>query len=155
MYSYAPSWNLCSSSEMLSSLPMPSSSNSNTLPIFSSPQTPRRTPSEGRPSLISDRSPWPPALSEQASTYSLDCENRDAIPPLLSSTIQPPKASTLSVPRALSPPSGQNASEWGQIDSDLPRRILGCTLLTLAETWPRTSPTSQIVPSWPLGCGAR
>ena len=127
------SWNSCYSSETLSSLPMPSSGDSNTLPRSSSPWTTRRTPYKGIQSLTSNWSPFMYALSKRASTSSFGCDNRGMIPPLLSETIQPPKASAPSVPQASSPPSWHNSSEWGQIDSDSPRRILGRTISALAE----------------------
>ena len=107
--SSVPCWNSCSSLETISSLPMPPSRVPNMPPISSSPWTTRRTPSEGRISLTSKQSPWPPALSDQVSTSSSDCENRGVIPPLLLATIQPPKASAPSAPQPSPLSSGRNA----------------------------------------------
>ena len=152
--SSVPFWNLCSLPEIISSLLMPPSSDYNTPPWYSSPWTTRITASERRPSLIFDQSPRPPALFEQASTSSSDCENRNAIPPLLLATIQPPKASAPSAPQASSPSSGVNASEWGHPDSTFPRRMSGRTLSALADPWSFTSLTSWIRTMWSLGGGA-
>ena len=89
-------------------------------------------------SLTSNLSPHPRGLSDQASKYSSDCKNKDVLSPLLSVTIQPPKASAPSAPQASSPSSGRNASEWGQPDLASPQRILGHTLSDLADPWPYT-----------------
>ena len=145
--SSTPFWNSCSSTEKISPLPMPSLSDYNTPTRSSSPWTTRKVPSEGILYLTYDRITQPPALSEQASTSSSDCKNRDAIPPLLLVTINPPNASAPSAPQALSLSSGRNAYEWGHPDSDFTRRMLGCTLSALVEPWPCTSPTSWIKPS--------